>query len=77
MNSINLPLFAVGMMQNGFMEIQDFKEIQDLKEKNEQLQKLVQEMYKVIKERNSWWDCMSRDAKRFADRMRDLGIEVD
>ena len=44
---------------------------------DEQLQKLVQEMYKVIKERNSWWDCMSRDTKRFADRMRDLGIEVD
>lgn len=48
-----------------------------IKEKNEQLQKLVQEMYKVIKERNSWWDCMSRDTKRFADRMRELGIEVD
>ena len=76
MNSINLPLFAVGMMQNGFMEIQDFKEIQDLKKKNEQLQELVQEMYKVIKERNSWWDCMSRDTKRFADRMRELGVDV-
>ena len=70
MSSINLPLFAVGMMQNGFIEIQD------LKEKNEQLQKLVQEMYKVIKERNSWWDCMSRDTKRFADRMRELGVDV-
>ena len=76
MSSINLPLFAVGMIQNGFIEIQDFKEIQDLTAKNEQLQELVQEMYKVIKERNSWWDCMSRDTKRFADRMRELGVDV-
>lgn len=77
MSNIDLPLFAVYVQNGYFTKIQDLKETQDLREKNEQLQKLAQEMYKVIKERNSWWDCMSRDAKRFADRMRDLGIEVD
>lgn len=46
-----------------------------LKNVNE-LQKLCRDMYAVISDRNSWWDCMRRDTKRFTDRMRELGIDV-
>ena len=65
-------LLAVRMMQDGYL-----MEIQDLKEKNEKLRELVRDMHAVISDRNSWWDCMRRDTRRFADRMRELGIEVD
>lgn len=42
-----------------------------------ELQKLCRDMYAVISDRNSWWDCMRRDTRCFADRMHELGIEVE
>ena len=47
-----------------------------LKAENAELQELVQDMYAVINDRNSWWDCMRRDTRCFANRMHELGIEV-
>ena len=44
---------------------------------NAKLRELVRDMHAVISDRNSWWDCMCKDTRRFADRMRELGIEVD
>ena len=43
---------------------------------NAKLRELMLEMYATISDRNTWWDCMSNDARRFADRMRELGVEV-
>lgn len=44
---------------------------------NYKLRELVREMYGVISMENSWWDGTCEDTKRFADRMRELGIETE
>lgn len=47
-----------------------------LKAENAKLRELCADMHAVISDRNSWWDCMCKDTRRFADRMRELGVEV-
>ena len=47
-----------------------------LMDENAKLRELVRDMHAVISDRNSWWDCMCKDTRRFADRMRELGMEV-
>jgi hypothetical protein len=48
-----------------------------LLKENAKLRELCTDMHAVISDRNSWWDCMCKDTRRFADRMRELGVEVD
>lgn len=43
---------------------------------NAKLRELVRDMYTTIRQNNSWWDWACKDAKRFAERMRELGMEV-
>lgn len=49
----------------------------ELRAESAKLRELMREMYATISDRNAWWDCMRKDARRFANRMRELGIEVD
>ena len=72
MSDLDLPL-AVRMMQDGYL-----MEIQDLKEKNEKLRVLVRDMAAVI---CVYDQCVTVDdcppaLPMFADKMRELGIEV-
>lgn len=46
-------------------------------DENAKLRELVREMHATISRNNSWWDCTYKDTRRFADRMRELGAEVD
>lgn len=59
-----------------FCALRDLR-IEELKADNAKLRELVRDMHAVISDRNSWWDCMRKDTRRFADRMRELGVEVD
>lgn len=52
-------------------------EIENLQSDNAKLRELVADMYAVIRRNNSWWDWECKDRKRFADRMHELGIEVE
>lgn len=52
-------------------------DIADMLDENAKLRELVRDMHAVISDRNSWWDCMCKDTRRFADRMSELGVEVD
>lgn len=54
-----------------------FQYMDRLEAERAELRELIQDMYAVISDRNSWWDCMRRDTKHFADHMRELGIEAD
>ena len=38
------------------------------------LEELVLDMHETIEERNTWWDASAKDSKRYADRMRELGV---
>lgn len=49
---------------------------QNVEVENAKLRELVREMHATISDRNSWWDCTYKDTRRFADRMRELGVEV-
>lgn len=49
----------------------------DLECENAKLREMAVDMYAVISRNNSWWDWARKDTRRFADRMRNLGIEVD
>ena len=53
------------------------QECADFIVENRKLRELVRDMHAVISDRNSWWDCMCKDTRRFADRMRELGVEVE
>ena len=66
MSDLDLPL-AVRMMQDGYL-----MEIQDLKEKNEKLRELLAELYE-----SAWLEYPSAFEHTFAERLRELGIEVD
>lgn len=50
--------------------------MRDAKAENDKLRELVREMHATISDRNSWWDCTYKDTRRFADHMREFGIEV-
>ena len=52
------------------------EEIDRLRDESAELRELVRDMHAVISDRNSWWDCMRRDTRRFADRMRELGVDA-
>lgn len=51
-------------------------DLQRANAENAKLRELVADMYAVIRRNNSWWDWERKDRKRFADRMRELGMEV-
>ena len=51
------------------------EEIDRLRDESAELRELARDMHSVISDRNSWWDCMRRDTRRFADRMRELGVD--
>jgi hypothetical protein len=38
------------------------------------LEELVLDMHETIEARNAWWDASAKDSKRYADRMRELGV---
>ena len=57
-----------------YVPIEDGKAV---RAENTKLRELVRDMHAVISDRNSWWDCMCKDTRRFADRMRELGVEVE
>jgi hypothetical protein len=42
---------------------------------NAKLRELVRDMYETIEARNTWWDAFAKDSKRYADRMRELGVD--
>lgn len=48
-----------------------------LRDENSKLRELAKEMYCVIRENNSWWDCRCDETKAFYCQLRKLGIEVD
>lgn len=50
------------------------KMLENAESENVKLRELVRDMHAVISDRNSWWDCMCKDTRRFADRMRELGV---
>lgn len=37
---------------------------------------LIVEMFNVIKDRNTWWDGLSKDTARFEQKMEQLGIFI-
>lgn len=39
------------------------------------LEELVLDMHETIEARNTWWDASAKDSKRYADRMRELGVD--
>lgn len=57
--------------------IEEQPELKRLEAENAKLRELVRDMHAVISDRNSWWDCMRRDTKHFADRMCELGVEYE
>lgn len=52
-------------------------DLQRANAENTKLRGLVADMYAVIRRNNSWWDWACKDTRRFADRMRELGVEVE
>lgn len=59
------------------MDVWHSKELAAAIDENAKLRELVADMYAVISDRNAWWDGTRKDTRRFADRMRELGVEVD
>lgn len=51
--------------------------VDELCKENEKLRGLVRDMHETIEAQNTWWDASAKDSKRYADRMRELGVEVE
>ena len=72
------PIEAANIEGNLLVNAEDaIEQVRRLQAENAKLMKLVRDMHAVISDRNSWWDFMRKDTRRFADRMCELGVEVD